>query len=366
MTTTPTIEITDLHKSYGEYTVLRGLNLRVQGGETYGLMGQNGAGKTTLIHVLLGLLRPNRGRVRVLGVSPEQAHGRLGYLPERLRYHLRYSAREYLRFLGHFDDLPRTALYDRVDQLLALVELSESADRLMTTYSKGMLQRVGVAQALLSDPDLLLIDEPTSGLDPAGQHEVIDILNEVRGRGHTILLCTHYVTEVERLCDRVGILSAGRLGTEVNVESLRTPGASVAIRVSGLRGELRSTLHALGPAIECRDERVLIRPNTPELQAQVLRVLLDGNATVIALEPLESPLEELFARATAEPSAAPASDAPPSSGSTILGRPLPTPTFSVPETPTAADGEAKAADAPPPEGDALLRDLLRRKEESAE
>jgi ABC-2 type transport system ATP-binding protein len=362
VSTNPIIEITDLHKAYGEYTVLRGLHLQVQAGEIYGLMGQNGAGKTTLIHVLLGFLRPDRGRVRVSGVSPEQARGHLGYVPERLRYHLRFSAREYLRFLGQFDDMPRQALFERVDQLLALMELNESADRMMSTYSKGMLQRVGVAQALLNDPDLLILDEPTSGLDLAGQRELLDILNEVRSRGHTMLLCTHELNEVEELCDRVGILNGGRIGAEAVVSNLRAPGSSVAIRVSGLSGELRSSLHAIGPEIECRDDRVVIRPNTPELQANVLRVLLDGNATVIALEPMESPLEELFSKVTSEKPAPPATETASPSLPRPTGRTVTAPTFS-PVDPQPEEAEQVAQ---PQEGDSLLRELLRRKEENSE
>jgi ABC-2 type transport system ATP-binding protein len=362
VSTNPIIEITDLHKAYGEYSVLRGLQLRVQAGEIYGLMGQNGVGKTTLIYVLLGFLRPDRGRVRIAGVSPEQARGHLGYVPERLRYHVRFSAREYLRFLGQFDDMPRQALFERVDQLLALMELTASADRMMSTYSKGMLQRVGVAQALLNDPELLILDEPTSGLDLAGQRELLDILNEVRSRGHTMLLCTHELNEVEELCDRVGILSAGRIGAEAVVANLRAPGASVAIRVSGLTGELRGNLHALGTAVECRDDRVLIRPNTPEIQANVLRVLLDGNATVIALEPMESPLEELFSKVTSEKPAPPAAEPIPAGLPKPTGHTLTAPAFS-PADPQPEDAEQVT---PPQEGDSLLRELLRRKEENAE
>lgn len=363
MSSNPVIEIDELHKTYGDYSVLRGVSLRVGAGEVYGLLGANGAGKTTLVHVLLGLLRPTRGRVRVLSVMPTQANGRIGYLPERLRYHLRFTAREYLHFMGQFDDMQPAALRDRAEYLLKLVELHEFADRMMTTYSKGMLQRLGVAQALLSDPDLLLIDEPTSGLDPNGQREVLDILAEVRGRGHTIFLCTHYLSEVERLCDRVGVLSAGRIGAEVEVESLRGPSTSVGIQVGAIDATLRATLSAIGPEVICRDSQIVVRPNTPALQARVLRALLDADAPIIALEPLESPLEALFARAAGKPRA----DA--EAHSTNVYQPsnqLPNlPSLALPNPPLANpphNGEGPRSS----EGDTLLRELLKRNKDVPE
>ena len=154
------IEIENLYKSYDGLPVLNGLNLRVPQGQVYGLLGPNGSGKSTLIHLLLGFLRPTRGTLRVFGQQDlEQVRGRIGYLPERLRYHLRYSGREYLRYLGQFSDLHGPQLSARVEQELGAVGLLDAADRQLATYSKGMLQRLGIAQALLSDPDILLIDE---------------------------------------------------------------------------------------------------------------------------------------------------------------------------------------------------------------
>src|SRR5919108_3292819 len=244
------IETENLHKSYDSLAVLRGLDLRVPTGQVYGILGPNGTGKSTLIHLLLGFLKPNKGELRVLGERDlEKVRGRMGYLPERLRYHLRFTGREYLRYLGRFSDMREPRLSARVDEELRAMGLLDAADRLLSTYSKGMLQRLGVAQALLTDPEILLIDEPTSGLDPAGQREMLDLLTEMRGRGHTIFLATHFLEEAAQLCDQVGILFGGKLATEVDVQSLQAPGRRVLISVADLPQELAQRLQRLSSSV---------------------------------------------------------------------------------------------------------------------
>ncbi len=348
------IEITNLHKAYGDLQVLQGLNLHVEAGEVYALLGPNGAGKSTLIHLMLGFLRPDSGRVRLFGATDlERVRPRIGYIPERQRYHTRYSAREYLHFLGEFSGLSDAELRERVEQELAVVGLREVADRSLGTFSKGMLQRVGVAQALLCDPDLLLIDEPTSGLDPAGQREIIDILAAVRERGHTVFLCTHYLQEVELLCDRVGVLAGGRIVAEAPVSQLRAVANSVRIRVAGLEAGLRSWLEGLDGNVRTDGQSVRIGQNTPELQAKVLRALLDAGVAIIALEPLESPMERLYLQA-------------------VRGATLPPPESPEPVTLPPAPWTPPPEPAPPPpptrrpgEGDTLLNELLGRSSEES-
>jgi ABC-2 type transport system ATP-binding protein len=289
------IETENLGKSFDGVRVLRGLNLAVPTGQVYGILGPNGTGKSTLIHLLLGFLKPTTGMLRVLGERDlERIHGRIGYLPERLRYHLRYTGREYLRYLGRFNDMREPQLRARVDEELRTVGLLDAADRLLNTYSKGMLQRLGVAQALLNDPELLLIDEPTSGLDPAGQREMLDLLAEVRARGHTIFLATHILDEAEQLCDTIGILFDGKLAHEVDGHTLRAPGRDVVINVAGLTPELVLRLQRLDPAVRCHGYEISLRPNTPELQIKVLRTLLDADVPIVALQPRSNPLEDLY------------------------------------------------------------------------
>lgn len=354
------IEIVDLHKSYGDLPVLQGLSLRVGAGEAFGLLGPNGSGKSTLIHLMLGFLRPNRGRISLLGsANLERTRPRVGYIPERQRYHTRYTAREYLRFLGEFSGLSGGALRSRVDAELETVGLAEAADRSLGAFSKGMLQRLGVAQALLLDPDLLLIDEPTSGLDPAGQREVLELLNQVRVRGHTVFLCTHYLHEVELLCDRVGVLAGGRIATEAVVANLRGATASVRIHLSGLPLELRVQLEALGPGVRCDAQNVRISQNSPALQEAVLRALLDAGVMILAMEPLESPLERLYLQAVRGAATPPP---PPQSDGAALQLPPTAPWAATLPTATAAaaDGAQRRG-----EGDTLLNELLGRQGEGA-
>ncbi|HEX9373151.1 MAG TPA: ABC transporter ATP-binding protein [Roseiflexaceae bacterium] len=352
------IETEHLHKSYDSLPVLRGLDLRVPVGQVYGLLGPNGSGKSTLIHLLLGFLKPTRGRLRVLGQpDSDLARGRIGYLPERLRYHLRYGGREYLRYLGQFSGLREPQLSRRVEEELRAVGLLDAADRRLATYSKGMLQRLGIAQALLADPDLLLIDEPTAGLDPAGQREMVNLLADVRGRDHTIFLTTHVLDEIEQLCDTVGILHGGKLAAEIDVQSLRAPGRNALITVVETTPELAARLQGISPAVRCNGREISLRPNTPSLQAQVLRLLLDADIRIIALESQGRPLEEIYMRIVrGEPVELPLEEPPPG-------------LFAPPGHPDATTRPLERSETPPGRpgsGDTLLRELLSREEPRTE
>ncbi|MBC8161018.1 MAG: ABC transporter ATP-binding protein, partial [Roseiflexaceae bacterium] len=254
--------------------------------------------KSTIMHLLLGFLRPDTGGVRVLGTSDlARVNGRVGYLPERLRYHLRFSAREYLRFLGAFDDLRGADLRRRVDSELAAVGLSEAADRTLATFSRGMLQRVGIAQALLHDPELLLIDEPTGGLDVAGQAEMLKLLGELRQRGCSVLLTTHYLDEIEQVCDRVGVLFAGRMVAEASVDTLLTSSGVLRITLADMPLELAKQLAQSWPHVLVDGRTLSVEQNTPQTQAQLLRTLLDAQVQILSLVPQHSALEDFYSRA---------------------------------------------------------------------
>jgi ABC-2 type transport system ATP-binding protein len=342
------IEAENVYKSFDGVGVLRGLTLRVPEGQVYGILGPNGAGKSTLIHLLLGFLRPSRGMLRVLGQRDlERTRGRVGYLPERLRYHLRYTAREYLSYLGRFSNLSEPRLSARVDEELRAMRLLDAADRQLSTYSKGMLQRLGVAQALLTEPEILLIDEPTSGLDPDGQREMLDLLMEMRGRGRTIFLATHILGEAEQLCDQIGILFDGKLAQEIEVAKLHAPGRDVVIGVDQLMPALASQLKQLSPAVRCQGREINLRPNTPELQADVLRLLLDARVPILSLNQRNNSLEQLYL-------------------SVVRGEQPPPLLADLPNSNSmfAPPGHPDAAPEPPPgrpsSGDTLLRELLGR------
>jgi ABC-2 type transport system ATP-binding protein len=297
--TTPAISALGVSKGYGGEPVLRDLTLRIAAGSCYGLLGRNGAGKSTLLHLLLGLLRPERGEIRVLASPPGRALRRVGYLPERARYHTQFSPREYLRALASASCLPSRHLAGRSNEVLALVGLSADADRRLGTFSKGMLQRFGIAQSLLGDPELLLIDEPTSGLDPAGQFEVLEILDRVRQRGHTILMCTHQIPETERLCDTVGVLSDGRLAAEARVADLATRGARIVVRADGITDEMVRGVQLVAPTAEATGREIRVRADEAEQQA-ALHALLDAGVAVAEFRPLVGGVQALYQDALAD------------------------------------------------------------------
>ena len=226
----PILKITDLRVEYrsreaadaGVKVAVNGLNLEVRRGEVFGFLGPNGAGKTTTMNVLLGFVNATGGSAELFGVNVREpiARQRIGYLPELTYYYKFLTAEELLRFYGKIFGITSAELEKRIDHVLRLVELEHARKRLIRTYSKGMQQRVGLAQALINDPDLLILDEPTSGLDPLGRMKVREIIQRLRDEGKTVFFSSHELGEVETVCDRVGILHEGRLQVEGRVSDL--------------------------------------------------------------------------------------------------------------------------------------------------
>lgn len=206
----------------GPHRAVDGLSLQVRQGEVFGFLGPNGAGKTSTMQVLLGFQPPTSGTAYVYDVDVRNpiARQRIGYLPELTYYYKFLNAEELLRFYGRIFGIERKTLENRIDEVLRLVELEPARKRLIKTYSKGMQQRVGLAQALINDPDLLILDEPTSGLDPLGRMKVREIIQRLKARGKTVLFSSHELGEVETICDRVAIIQSGRLRVEGRVEDL--------------------------------------------------------------------------------------------------------------------------------------------------
>lgn len=201
---------------------LKDLNLSVRQGEVFGFLGPNGAGKTTTMNVLLGFVNATAGEAWLLGANVRQpiARQRLGYLPEQTYYYKFLTAEEILRFYARIFRIPRQEMDRRIDEVLKLVELDSVRKRQIKTYSKGMQQRVGLAQALINNPDLLILDEPTSGLDPVGRMKVREIIQRLKGQGKTVFFSSHELGEVETVCDRVAILAQGELKAEGTVAEL--------------------------------------------------------------------------------------------------------------------------------------------------
>ncbi len=221
----PLVETVELTKSYGDIRVVDGLSLRVMPGEIYGLLGPNGAGKTTTILMLLGLTTPTSGTARVLGLDP--AHSaldvkrRVGYLPDAVGFYGRLTGRENLRYTADLNGVARDDAEALISDLIDRVGLTDAADRPTSGYSRGMLQRLGIADALVKDPAVLILDEPTTSIDPAGVVEMLALIRTlVAERGVGVLLSSHLLAQVERLCDRVGIFWRGRLLAEGTVADL--------------------------------------------------------------------------------------------------------------------------------------------------
>jgi len=235
----PMVDISHLYKTFpaamgaGPVPAVVDISFSIPRGEIFGLIGPNGSGKSTTIKILLGLVRASKGEARIQGWTPNQTEGRrrLGYLPEAPYFYQHLSARELLRFLGKLSGMTREEIEARSEPTLKTVGLLSAADRPIRTYSKGMLQRVGLAQALLHDPDLLILDEPTAGVDPVGAIEIARIIRECKERGKTVLLCSHLLSQVESVCDRVHLLHRGRTLLEGKVEDLVTVSDEIALVV---------------------------------------------------------------------------------------------------------------------------------------
>lgn len=238
----PAIQIQHLTKDFS--TGLRGLKLRavdglslsVQPNQIYGLLGPNGSGKSTTIKIILGLLPPSSGSCELFGRPSAQVSARrsVGFLPESPYFYRYLSGRELVRFYGRVCGVPRRQLAAQVDAVIELVGMSEAAERKVGSYSKGMLQRIGLAQALVHDPQLLILDEPTAGVDPLGAAAIADIIRELKRRGKTVLLSSHLLAQMEGLCDRVAILHRGQLIREGRVDDLVEGPRTQSLVVEGL------------------------------------------------------------------------------------------------------------------------------------
>ena len=286
------------------FTAVSEVTLSLERGEIFGLLGPNGAGKTTTIKMLLGLCRPTRGTIRIDGRDPMDpaARRRLGYLPESPCFYDHLSASEYLEFVGTLFALDPGVSRRRSVALLERLGLTAHARKPLRTFSKGMTQRVGLAQALLNEPTLLVLDEPMSGLDPIGRAEVKRILREERARGATILLSSHVLAETEALCDRVGILSAGRLLETGSVPALAGSGVREwEIVVDAIPPDTSSRLEPIGASVEAIGARTVIRVADGATLQSVLALLTAERVFVHAVEPRRETLEQHFMKALGVP-----------------------------------------------------------------
>ena len=241
------IEIAGLCKQFSgkrmtKVHALKGLDLTIAVGEVFGFLGPNGAGKSTTIKLLMGLLRPTSGSAQIMGMDASRAESRrhVGYLPENPAFYDYLSAEEYIAFVGSQFNMDFALLRRRSEEVLKRLDLWEARKRPMRGYSKGMVQRVGLAQALVHDPDIFILDEPMSGLDPIGRKMVGDIILELKGEGKTVFFSSHILSDIERFCDRIGIIVGGRLRRTSSVADVLKEGDT-------LEDVFLREVHAAGP-----------------------------------------------------------------------------------------------------------------------
>jgi len=290
-TAAPPVQVTGLTKRYGDTLAVDGVDLTVHPGEVYGFLGPNGAGKTTTLRILTGLIAPTSGSVRVLGGSPGQPQviARTGSMIESPAFYPYLSGLDNLRVLAEYAEVSRS----RIQEVLRLVDLADRARDRFSTYSLGMKQRLGVAAALLKDPELVILDEPTNGLDPAGMRDMRRLIRELGADGRTVLLSSHLLGEVQQICDRVGIINDGRMVAEHNVEELRGQ-QELVIRAAPLESA-RSVLNGvLGPdAVHLYDDTLRAKV-APDRAAEVNRLLVEAGIAVSELRNTERELEDVF------------------------------------------------------------------------
>ena len=290
------IDARGLRKSFGETLAVDDLSLTVHAGEIFGFLGPNGAGKTTSIKMLLALVTPDEGDGEVLGepIGSRAARARVGFLPEHCRFHDSLTARELVRFHGRLHGMRGQALETRIDQLLSRVDMLDAADRPLRGYSKGMLQRAGLAQALVNDPRLVFLDEPTSGLDPLGRLLVRDILGELRSNGVSVFLNSHLLGEVEATCDRVAFVKQGRVVHQLTLGAAPSS-FEVEIRAVPLDPAVVDGLRRFGSvAGRPGDDRVLLRVAGDAVLPEVSRWLVEQGVRLYELRGRRKSLEEWF------------------------------------------------------------------------
>ena len=292
----PAIATSGLRKAYGSRTALHDLTLTVPAGEVFGFLGPNGAGKTTAMKILLGLVRPTGGEALVFGRPPAEpaARRRIGYLPEHFRFQEWATGTELLDFHGRLAGLGAAERGERIPELLERVGLAGRGGERVRRYSKGMTQRLGLALAILHRPDLVLLDEPTSALDPMGRREVRELVRELAAAGVTVFLNSHLLTEVEAVCDRVAIVSQGRVLASGPLDDLA--GAVTQLRVLADRVDrpLLALLERHGQVTRVEGTAVTLDVDTLDLAPDLARELVTAGYRLYGLVPVQRSLEDIF------------------------------------------------------------------------
>lgn len=292
------IDTEGLRKNFGTRPAVRDLTLQIGRGEAFGFLGANGAGKSTSIKMLLGLVKPTSGRALLLGrpIGRRETRARIGFLPEHFRFYDWLSASELVFFHGRLCGVAERVLRRRVPQLLERVGLSAHGTKPLRSFSKGMMQRVGLAQAIVNDPEILFLDEPTSGLDPAGRKLVRDVIREQRDRGATVFLNSHLLGEVEKSCDRVAFIREGRVVGTYEMGAWQADYAEAEIVTGGFTPASLALLSTIEGLILTANNGTMLRLRVPDKESlpEVVRCLVEAGIRVFSVIPQRISLEDLF------------------------------------------------------------------------
>jgi ABC-2 type transport system ATP-binding protein len=296
------IETHELRKVFGKRVAVKKLTLSVPRGEIFGFLGPNGAGKSTSIKMLLGLARPTSGSAIVLGAPAGDvaARSRIGFLPEDFRFYEWLTAAELVAFHGRLAGMNAERLRDRVPRVIELVGLGEHADRRVKGFSKGMLQRIGLAQAIVHEPDLIFLDEPTSGLDPMGRLMVRDILRAERNRGATVFLNSHLLSEIEVTCDRVAFIKSGEVVVTHDLGTSLTQEVRVSIEARQFSQQHVAVLSRWAQDIKAAPEQLNFRVPSKDVIPDIVRYLASAGVDILGVAQEHVSLEQIFVRVMGE------------------------------------------------------------------
>ncbi|MCP3902161.1 MAG: ABC transporter ATP-binding protein [Planctomycetes bacterium] len=299
------IDLHDVDKTYrGKVHALRGIEMQVHHGEVFGLLGPNGAGKSTLVKIMMTVVRANRASGTLLGqpVGSKRALARVGYLPEHHRMPKYLTGRQALDYYAALAHVPKAARKRRAEELLDIVGMSEWGNRKIGSYSKGMQQRIGVAQALMNEPDLVVLDEPTDGVDPVGRRDIRDILKRLKSEGKTVFLNSHLLSELEMVCDRVAILVQGEVVKQGTIHELTVESERYEICIEGGAPEWAAREDAIRTEPAGEDASLLVMPGAEPGGVQPVIDRLRGEGrTIVSVRPRRETLEDLFMRAVTDP-----------------------------------------------------------------
>jgi ABC-2 type transport system ATP-binding protein len=303
------IETIDLSKDFRDFwgrikaKALDKLNLKIYRGEIFGLLGPNGSGKTTTLKLLLGLLFPTSGKIKILGGSPRNVENKkyIGFLPEESYLYPYQNAEEALFFYGRLFGFSRATCNKRVDDLLEMVGLLKARKRPLKEYSKGMARRIGIAQALINDPELVFLDEPTTGLDPIGTREIKDLILQLKKHGKTVFLCSHLLADVEDICDRIAILYGGKIRCEGAVEELLSKESVTQLSFENIP---EKSLHEILGWLDQKQIKASVGKPKERLESFFLRIIAEARTQQVVTSGAEAgkTLENFFSHAPVSPS----------------------------------------------------------------